>query len=469
MTGCGYLGKLVLMNEDFFKDKDVLVMGLGRFGGGVDCAKFACDSGAGVTVTDLADEEALAAALENLEGYDIQYVLGEHRESDFENNDIIIVNPAVKPGNKFVAIAEAAGKIITSQIELFFALCPCRIAAITGANGKSTTTALTHHILSNAKGGAYGKVWLSGNIGNRPLLGLLGEIGSDDIAVLEVSSFQAEQLARSGQSSYAALITNLTPNHLDWHGSFEEYCGAKENLFSMQTPDESDPCVSIFNAEDDITADWFEKYHSQKGRRALKFSAADVTDSLKEHFKLAGKMNLSNLAAAACVARSFGLDDEKIAGVLDGFEGLPCRLELVRELAGVRWYNDSISTTPVSTIAAIEAFDDPKILIAGGYDKGLPFDELGKAIAREVKAVILIGVTADKIEIAIGECTDVKCAIERGWSMASAVELAQKHAEKGDVVLMSPACASYDMFANFRQRADVFIDYVGKLVDGSCL
>ncbi len=455
------------MNRDFFKDKDVLVMGLGRFGGGVDCARFACDNGARVTVTDLADEDALITALENLEGYDIQYVLGEHRESDFENNDIIIVNPAVKPGNKFVTIAEAAGKFITSQIELFFAFCPCRIAAITGANGKSTTTALTHHILSNVKGGGYGKVWLGGNIGNRPLLGLLDEIGEDDIVVLEVSSFQTEQLARSGISSYAALITNLTPNHLDWHGSFEEYCGAKENLFSMQTPDESDPCVSIFNAEDEITAGWFEKYHSQKGRRCVKFATADVSDGLKEHFTLAGKMNLSNLAGAVRVAASFGLEGDAIAESLDGFEGLPCRLELVRELGGVRWYNDSISTTPVSTIAAIEAFDEPKILIAGGYDKGLGFDELGKAIAREVKAVILIGATAEQIEIAIGECPDVKCAIERGWSMASAVELAQKHAQNGDVVLMSPACASYDMFANFRQRADVFIDYVNKLVHSS--
>ena len=455
------------MNRDFFKDKDVLVMGLGRFGGGVDCARFACDNGARVTVTDLADEDALITALENLEGYDIQYVLGEHRESDFENNDIIIVNPAVKPGNKFVTIAEAAGKFITSQIELFFAFCPCRIAAITGANGKSTTTALTHHILSNVKGGGYGKVWLGGNIGNRPLLGLLDEIGEDDIVVLEVSSFQTEQLARSGISSYAALITNLTPNHLDWHGSFEEYCGAKENLFSMQTPDESDPCVSIFNAEDEITAGWFEKYHSQKGRRCVKFATADVSDGLKEHFTLAGKMNLSNLAGAVRVAASFGLEGDAIAESLDGFEGLPCRLELVRELGGVRWYNDSISTTPVSTIAAIEAFDEPKILIAGGYDKGLGFDELGKAIAREVKAVILIGATADKIESAIVECTDIKCVIERGWSMASAVELAQKHAQNGDVVLMSPACASYDMFANFRQRADVFIDYVNKLVHSS--
>jgi UDP-N-acetylmuramoylalanine--D-glutamate ligase len=310
-------------------------------------------------------------------------------------------------------------------------------------------------------------VWLSGNIGNRPLLGLLDEIGADDIAVLEVSSFQTEQLARSGISGYAALITNLTPNHLDWHGSFEEYCTAKENLFSMQGLSESDPCVSIFNAEDEITAEWFEKYHGQKGRRALKFSAADVSEGLKEHFRLAGKMNLSNLAAAACVARSFGLDDGAIAGVLEDFEALPCRLELVRELGGVRWYNDSISTTPVSTIAAIEAFEEPKILIAGGYDKGLPFDELGKVIAGEVKAVVLIGVTAEKIEIAIGECADSQCKIEKGWSMASAVELAQKHAENGDVVLMSPACASYDMFANFRQRADVFIEHVGKLADSS--
>ena len=454
------------MDREFFKDKDVLVMGLGQFGGGLDCARFACANGARVTVTDLADEDKLITAIENLKGFDVQYVLGEHRESDFESNDILIVNPAVKPGNKFVAIAETAGKFITSQVELFFAFCPCRIAAITGANGKSTTTALTHHILSNAKGGAYNKAWLSGNIGNRPLLGLLDEIVADDVAVLEVSSFQTEQLARSGRSSYAALITNLTPNHLDWHGSFDEYCAAKENLFSMQPLNEDDPCVSVFNAEDEITAGWFEKYKVQKGRRCVKFSTADISEQLKEHFRLAGKMNLSNLAGAVKVAMSFGLEVDAIADSLDGFEALPCRLELVRELGGVRWYNDSISTTPVSTIAAIEAFDESKILIAGGYDKGLPFEELGRAIAEQVKAVILIGATAEAIESAIGKCHDVKCVIERGWSMASAVECARKHAENGDVVLMSPACASYDMFANFRQRADVFIEYVEKLVAG---
>ena len=235
--------KKVLMNKDFLNGKEVLIMGLGRFGGGKDSAVFACKNGGKVTVTDLSGEDELAGTIKSLDSFDINYVLGKHDKRDFENTDVLIVNPAVKPGNEFVTAAKKAGKVVTSQIELFFKLCPCRIAAITGANGKSTTTALTYHILKNARPNeaGYENVWLGGNIGNMPLLEPLDKIGPDDIAVLEVSSFQIEQLARSGISCYAALITNLTANHLDWHGSFGAYCGAKEKLFAMQKCDETKP------------------------------------------------------------------------------------------------------------------------------------------------------------------------------------------------------------------------------------
>ncbi|MBN1457607.1 MAG: UDP-N-acetylmuramoyl-L-alanine--D-glutamate ligase [Sedimentisphaerales bacterium] len=445
-----------------FGNKRVLIMGLGRFGGGKDSAVFACRHGGKVTVTDLSREDELAGTIKSLENFDINYVLGKHDKKDFENTDVLIVNPAVKPDNEFIAAAKKAGRVITSQIELFFELCPCRIVAITGANGKSTTTALTYHILNNARpnDGGYENVWLGGNIGNLPLLELLDKIGPDDIAVLEVSSFQIEQLACSGRSCHAALITNLTANHLDRHGSFEAYCGAKEKLFSMQKCDESNPCVSIFNGEDEITKGWFDKYGGESGRKCFKFFAGDITEELKKHFVLAGKMNLSNLAAARAIAMCFGIGYETIVRALDSFEALPCRLELISEIGGVRWYNDSISTTPVSTIGAIEAFDEPKIIIAGGYDKGLSFEELGEAIAKRVKAAILIGATASKIEDEILKETDSKIVIKKAVSMGQAVELAEATAVSGDVVLLSPACASYDMFENFRHRADVFIDHV---------
>ena len=429
-------------------------MGLGKFGGGLDCAAFASNVGADVLVTDLAEKSKLAESLDKLSDYtSIEYRLGEHVESDFSDADIVIVNPAVPPGNKFVKIAAAAGALITSQIEIFFQLCPARIVGITGANGKSTTTALTHHLLNTGPN----SVWLGGNIGNKPLLGLLDKIDNDDIVVLEISSFQCKQLERIGKGPYVSVITNLTANHLDRHGTFEAYCDAKEVLFANQEK----PCISIFNGEDEITRRWFDKYCKEDGRQCFKYAATDIDANLKKRFALAGKMNLSNLAAAICVAREFNISDDAIAAAVESFTPLPDRLEFVAEIDGVRWYNDSISTTPTSTIAALEAFEEPKIIIAGGYDKGLGFDELGKVIAASAKAAVLIGAVAGKI----AECikTAGGCKIVKAESMEDAVKACSQIANTGDVVLMSPACASYDMFDNYKQRGQAFKDSVQRI------
>ena len=210
------------MDRDFLVRKNVLIMGLGQFGGGVDSAIFACESGAKVTVTDLADTDTLAESLEQLGDCDIEYHLGAHRAEDFKNADVVIVNPAVGPDNKFLQIARKANRLITSQIEIFFQLCACRIVGITGANGKSTTTALTAGLLRagiGQEGADYRDVRLSGNIGNEPLLGLLGRMDAHDVVVLELSSFQLEQLGRIQKGPEVSVITNLTPNHLDRHGS----------------------------------------------------------------------------------------------------------------------------------------------------------------------------------------------------------------------------------------------------------
>lgn len=275
--------------------------------------------------------------------------------------------------------------------------------------------------------------------------------------VLEISSFQCEQLERIGKAPYVSLITNLTENHLDRHGTFKAYCDAKEVLFVNQEK----PCVSIFNGEDEITSSWFDKYCKEDGRECFKYAAGDVGSDLKKHFKLAGKMNLSNLAGALRVAGCFDISSDVIVTAVESFEPLAYRLEFVAEVGGVRWYNDSISTTPVSTIAALEAFEEPKIIIAGGYDKGLPFDELGKVIAANAKAAVLIGAVTEKISECIetaGGCRTVKAA-----SMEEAVKACSEMADAGDVVLMSPACASYDMFDNYKQRGQVFINSVQRL------
>ena len=547
-----------VMNREFFTGKKVLVMGLGRFGGGVDVVRFAAACGSSVMISDSASPEQLSDSIEALDQLgEIEYHLGSHDASDFEQADVIVANPAVAPDNEFLEIARRAGRLVTSQIGIFFELCPAPIIGITGANGKSTTAALTAHILSSAPdrdviastsapragiqkktpqhichcegaqrlrqsstprikrtghflrseakqsptpryaaeapcgaihdtpprplAGRYEKALLSGNIGNRPLLAGIDEITPQDLVVLELSSFQLEQLAQTKKAPKLALLTNLTPNHLDRHGTFAAYCAAKENIFKFQKLDADCPAVSIFNAEDEIGCEWFEKYSSDLGRVCIKFSREDVPTPIRESCRLPGRANLSNLAAAIAIARCFHVPDDVIEHSLPHFKPLPHRLELIAQINGVRWYNDSIATTPESAIAALDGFDCPRIIIAGGYDKNLPFNELGKKIAETAKAAVLLGQTAQEIAQAIQDAqmslrgakpvpkrqrsnlkgSDTK--IEIVDSLAEAVALAARLAVSGDVVLLSPACASYDMFDNFQQRGQQFVKLVGDL------
>ncbi len=449
------------MNRQFFAGKKVLIMGLGRFGGGIDTAKFAVNACARVIITDLASHEQLKDSISQLEEFsDIEFHLGSHKPVDFEQADIIIANPAVPDNNEFLEIARRHNKFITSQINIFFQLCPARIIGITGANGKSTTAALTAHLL---KGAGEAKVWLSGNIGNEPLLMRLDQISRDDLVVLELSSFQIEQLAQIQKAPTVALLTNLTPNHLDRYGTFENYCAAKENIFRFQKLDDNFPSVSIFNAEDKVSAEWFNKYKKDTGRICITFSADDVSEQIRKSFSLPGRANLSNLAAVVAIARHFGIDDDQLRNSLPQFKALPHRLELVVEVSGVSWYNDSKATTPESAIAAIEAFEQPVIIIAGGYDKKVSLDEFGCKISQNTKAAILLGQTAQKIAEAIRTCPKNRTRIEIVSSLAEAVQLANQVAESGDVVLLSPACASYDMFDNFEHRGQEFCRFVKEI------
>ena len=456
-----------IMNREFFASKKILVMGLGRFGGGVDVAKFACSAGAKVTITDLASAEQLRDSINQLKDCsNIEYHLGSHNAGDFEQADIIIVNPAVAPDNEFLELARRHNKFISTQINIFFELCPAPIIGITGANGKSTTAALAAHLLRAGVGQGkfkYRKVWLSGNIGNEPLLAVLDEICADDLVVLELSSFQAERLAQIAKGPKVALLTNLTPNHLDRYGTFADYCAAKENIFKFQELDRNCPAVSVFGAEDKVGAEWFEKYKSEAGRICIKFSTDDVSEEIRDRFSLPGRANLCNLAAAIAIARYFGIEDEWIKSSLPEFKPLPHRLELVGQIDDVCWYNDSKATTPQSAIAALKAFDQPKIIIAGGYDKNLPFDELGEKIARNAKAAILIGQTSEKIADAIAACPDGNAEVKFSDSLAEAVNVANQLAAPGDIVLLSPGCASYDMFDNYQHRGQEFTRLVKEI------
>ena len=434
-------------------------MGLGRFGGGVDSALFAVKSSADVLVTDLAAESELTDSLNALKGVSIEYRLGEHIDADFAGADILIVNPAVSPDNRYIRIAQQAGALVTSQMEIFFQLCPAQIIGITGANGKSTTTSLTAHLLQAGDQ----KVWLSGNIGHQPLLAIVEKIDKDDIVVLEISNFQLEQLARIQVSPAIALITNLTANHLDRHGTFEEYCRVKEGIFKYQKGDAACSAVSIFNAEDSITCAWYQKYLNDAGRKCLAFNADDVPDEYTRLFQLPGRTNRSNLAAALAVVSCFDIAPSAMLSAIGTFKGLSNRCQFVAEINDVRWYDDSKATTPVSTMAALNGIDEPKILIAGGYDKQISFTELGACIAKRAKACVLIGQTASKIARAVESVENSDCVIKYADSIEQAVKVSNELAVPKDVVLMSPACASYDMFKNYIQRSEAFVEAVNML------
>ncbi len=455
------------MDFSAFTGKSILVMGLGRFGGGVDAAQFSAQAAARVVVTDTATEEKLGDSVHQLRRFpNIEFHLGSHDPADFKRADVVIANPAVTPDNSFLDIARRSGARVTSQMALFFQLCPARIVGITGANGKSTTTALTAHLLGNAPvPRSFGEVWLSGNIGEQPLLVLLDRIAPGDVVVLELSSFQIEQLAEVQKAPHVSLLTNLTPNHLDRYGTFAAYCAAKEGIFKYQPRDGDAPAVSIFNAEDGIASQWFASYRQQPGRVCVQFSADDVNKETRGAYRLPGRAYLSNLAGAMAIAHSLGVGEDAVRAFLPSFKALPHRLELVAESQGVRWYNDSKATTPLSAMVALEAFDCPKILIAGGYDKHLPFGDLGRKIVARAKLAILTGQTAPKIAEAIqaasseGQSTPVQFAA----SLAEAVELASQRAVPGDVVLLSPACASYDMFENYQQRGHQFAELARRI------
>jgi UDP-N-acetylmuramoylalanine--D-glutamate ligase len=424
-----------------------------------------------VIVTDAAPAERLADSIRELEGIaDIEFHLGGHVEADFQNADLIVVNPAVPDTSPFLEVARQHHRTVTTTMNLFLQGCPALLVGITGANGKSTTTALAAHLLQAAAGGPnvrYKKVWLSGNIGHVPLLGLLDQIHPKDVVVLELSSFQTERFSQIQMAPKVALLTNLTPNHLDRHGTFEAYCAAKENCFRYQPLDPEDPALSLFFAEDPVGQRWLQQFKDQPGRLCRTFSPDDVSASLRRAFKLPGRANLCNLAAALAIVRHLGVTDPQIEQALPSFKSLPHRLELVGEVKGVRYYNDSIATTPESAIVALTAFEEPKVIIAGGSDKGVSYDAFARVVADRAKAAILVGATADKIGQAIRPYLLHRAQgtprIVFARTFQEAVALASQEASQGDVVLLSPACASFDMFDNFQQRGQEFARLVGQL------
>jgi UDP-N-acetylmuramoyl-L-alanine--D-glutamate ligase len=401
-----------------------------------------------------------------------------------ERYDIIFKAPAIRPDLPQLRSAIANGAFLTSEMELFFALCPCKIYGVTGSDGKTTTTTLIWKLLSAHYAKSNTKVWLGGNIG-RPLIDILPEIKPEDVAVVELSSFQLMTLHKSPDVS---VITNISPNHLDIHKDYEEYIEAKKNIYRYQKKDG----ILVLNALNDITKKIAENCLSE-GRRVRLFSAyldkkssfdarAEGCGYLKDGelvylsslynyrldrnlLRVPGLFNAENLLTAISACAGVITESDIIETVSD-FSGVEHRLEFVRELRGVKYYNSSIDSSPNRTLHTLSVFDGNIVLIAGGKDKNIPYDAIGPAICQKVKVLILTGPTAEKIEAAVTAASCPQSGNIRIFHFKNyqdAVKCAYHNSISGDVVLLSPASTSFDAFKNFEERGNLFKSLVASL------
>lgn len=437
------------------RDKKVVVIGMGV--SNMPLIEKLLEVGLSVMACDKRQKEAFGGRIEELEQRGLSVCLGADYLEHLEGADVIFRTPGMRPDLPQLIKAIEAGAVLTSEMEVFFQLCPCRIIAVTGSDGKTTTTTIIAGLLKEA---GY-RTFVGGNIGH-PLLCEVDEIHPDDMVVLELSSFQ---LMTMKQSASVAVVTNLAPNHLDVHTDMAEYVDAKRNIFLHQESEDK----LILNADNEITSAFVKEARAEVvtfGR----LNDADVTlkgDDIVfrgrsvlnvRDILIPGAHNQENYMAA--IAAVDGLvPEEVIASFAKRFGGVAHRIELVRELDGVRYYNDSIASSPSRTIAGLKSFDQKVILIAGGYDKHIPYDALGPYIAKCVKRLILTGDTAEKILAATEQAPEycLGCPeIVLCDDLKSAVETARETAVPGDVVILSPASASFDRFKNFEERGNVF-------------
>lgn len=446
------------------KGKTVSVIGIGV--SNKPLVDLLCREGIHMTLRDKRTPEQMGTLSEELteKGCDIRFGPGYLDEL---HEDVIFRTPGLRPDIPELLAAVKKGSVLTSEMEVFFQVCPCPIIAVTGSDGKTTTTTIISELLKTAGK----KVWVGGNIGH-PLLCEADKMSPNDYAVLELSSFQ---LMAMTQSPHIAVLTNLAPNHLDVHKDMAEYVAAKENIFCHQVHGD----IAVFNADNDITLEQSSRASSRvrlfsrlkpvadgvylQGESILCSHAGKQREVMRtSDIKIPGVHNVENYMAA--VAAVDGLvSDEAIRQFARSFGGVEHRIELVRTYQGVRYYNDSIASSPSRTIAGLRSFPERVILIAGGYDKHIPFDVLGPEILEHVKLLILCGSAADKIRAAVENAPGYEKGrpdIIDAASLNGAAEIAKKKAKPGDVVTLSPACAAFDQFKNFAERGKVFKEIV---------
>ena len=447
------------------QNKTVAVIGIGV--SNQPLIRLLLERGIAVTACDKKNRETLGIVAEQLEANGCRLRLGE-AYLDGLTEDVIFRTPGMRPDLPQLAAAVSRGSVLTSEMEVFFEVCPCPKIAVTGSDGKTTTTTIIAELLKRA-----GKtVHLGGNIGH-PLLAETGKMKPEDVAVLELSSFQ---LMTMTHSPHIAVVTNLAPNHLDVHKDFQEYIDAKENIFTHQLTKD----IAVFNADNPYT---LEEASRAVGRARLFSRKKELEDGvflrgdavIARHngeerqvmttadIKLPGVHNIENYMAAITAVDGL-VPDGIIRDFAREFGGVEHRIELIRTRNGVRWYNDSIASSPSRTIAGLNSFKEKVTLIAGGKDKGISYDALGPVINDHVKLLILCGATAGVIRRVTEQAANYDgLEIVDVEDYHQAVALAGSRAQEGDVVILSPASTSFDRFANFMERGRVFKDIVNGL------
>ena len=464
-----YINKKLEEFNEFLKFRKVAIIGLGV--SNIPLIDYMYAKKARVMVFDDREESSISKdILEKIKLYKFDYSFGKESLKKLKNFDIIFRSPSCLPTKPELEEESKRGAIVTTEIEMLMKMCPCKIIGVTGSDGKTTTTSLINSILTKA---GY-KTYLGGNIGT-PLFTKLSEIKPEDIVVLELSSFQ---LMGMDISPNIGVITNITPNHLNIHKDYEEYIEAKKNIFKYQSEDDK----IILNYDNEIT----NKCSKEAKSKVVFFSGntklengfivddkiiKECKDGIREHILdtkdviLRGKHNFGNIATA--IAATDGLVDRNVAiEAVKKFKPVEHRLEFIREIDGVKWYNDSVSSSPTRTIAGLNSFDEDIILIAGGYDKNLDYTPIAKPIVEKVKGLILIGQTSGKIFEAVKnelEKQNKKLNIYMCDNLEDTVKTAKKIAKENQIVLFSPASASFDMFKNFADRGIQFKNLVNKL------
>lgn len=459
-----------------FEGLKATVIGLAREGTAL--ARFLAKRGAEVTVSDIKGEDELRERMASLANFPIRFVLGGHPLSLLDETEVLFVSPGVPLEIPIIQEARKRGIPISGEARLFCELCPAPIIGITGSSGKTTTTAVTGEMLKEANI----PTWVGGNIG-RPLIEHLEEIQPHDRVVMELSSFQLKlfgpDFGFDPISPPVAAVLNITPNHLDRHPSMEDYIEAKKNIFLHQ----KEEGVAVFGYDNAITRSiaseargkvWFfslgelpEGAFLRGERLFLKVNEAELEICHTGEIKMLGRHNVANLLAASLLAFIGGADIEAIRSVATTFRGVEHRLEFVREVRGVRYYNDSIATSPERVVAALNSFEGPIILLAGGKDKNLPWDEMAELTVKKVRHVVIFGESAPKIERAIREARLRLGAEGPGISVCStleeAVEEASRVAKPGEIVLLSPGGTSFDAFRDYAHRGERFKELVSRL------